>query len=118
MVSVPVVVTVLPDNDRFIGAAAVAVPIVFAVMIAITVAMTLTNGDAMRADTDSDFFRSGGNCAANSHHGGNCYCILDHYVLPINVKLWNQSPAATKVPGRRETNDALASFGKFSSEQY
>jgi hypothetical protein len=104
------VVTVLPDNNRFVAIAAVPIPEVFAVAIAITVTMTFTDGHAIGTYTDSDFFRSGGNGAANSHHGGYGYCVLDHLRAPINVKPWSQSPAATNVPARREnTSDATRS---------
>jgi hypothetical protein len=54
---------------------------VFTVTIAITVAMTFTHRHAMRTNTDSDFFRCSGNCAANTHDGGYCYCVLDHCLL-------------------------------------
>src|SRR5579859_7437546 len=64
MVSVPVVVTVLPDNNRLVTISAVLIPKVFAVTIAITVATTFTHGHAMRTYTDSDFFRCSRNCAA------------------------------------------------------
>jgi hypothetical protein len=80
VVSVPVVVTVLPDNDRF-ATMAVPIPIVFTVTIPIAVTMNLTDGHTATADADPDFFRSGRNCAANSRHGGQCYCVLDHCVL-------------------------------------
>jgi len=75
------VVTVLPDNNRFVTISAVPIPKVFAVTIAIPVAMPLTHGHAMGAYADSDFFGSGRNCVANTHHGDYCYCVLDHYVL-------------------------------------
>jgi hypothetical protein len=81
MVSVSVVVTVLPDNNRFVTISAIPIPKVFTVAIAIPIAMTFTHGHATRTYTDSDFFRSSRNCAANTHHGGYCYCVLDHYVL-------------------------------------
>jgi hypothetical protein len=80
-VAVSVVVTVLPDNNRFVAIAAVPIPEVFAIAIAITVTMTFTDGHAVGTYTDSDFFRSGGNGAANAHHGGYGYCVLDHRVL-------------------------------------
>jgi hypothetical protein len=70
VVSVSVVVTVLPDNNRFVTTSAVPIPKVFAVTITIT--MTFTYGHAMRTYTDSDFFRSSRNCAADTHHGGYC----------------------------------------------
>jgi hypothetical protein len=76
LVSVPIVVTVLPDNNRFITIAAVPIPIVFTVTIAITV--TFTYGHAMRTYTDSDIFRCSRNCAAKTHYGGYHYCVLDH----------------------------------------
>jgi hypothetical protein len=79
VVSVSVVVTVLPDNNRFVTTSAVPIPKVFTVTI--TVTMTFTHRHAMRTYTDSDFFRSSRNCAANTHHGGYCYCILDHCPL-------------------------------------
>jgi len=81
VVPISVVVTALPDNNRFVTISAVPISKVFAVTIAIPVAMPLTHGDAMRAYADSDFFRSSRNCAANTHHGGYYHCILDHYVL-------------------------------------
>jgi uncharacterized membrane protein YkvI len=76
LVSVPVVVTVLPDNNRFTTIAAVPIPIVVTVTIAITVAFTY--GHAMGAYTDSDVFRCSRNCAAKTHYGGYYYCVLDH----------------------------------------
>jgi hypothetical protein len=79
VVAVSVVVTVFPDDNRFVTVSAVAIPIVFTVTIAITV--TFAHGHAARTDTDSDFFRSSRHCAANTHHGGDDYCVLDHYVL-------------------------------------
>ncbi|WP_172899775.1 hypothetical protein [Bradyrhizobium erythrophlei] len=79
MVSVWVVVTVLPNDNRFVTIPAVPIPKVFTVTIAIT--MTFTHGHAMRTYTDSEFFRSSRNCAANTHHGGYCYCVLNHCVL-------------------------------------
>jgi hypothetical protein len=82
VVSVSVVVSVLPDNNRFVTISAVAIPIVFTVTIAIAVAMTFTHGHATRADPDSDFFRSSRHCTANTHDGGYCYYVFDHYVLP------------------------------------
>ena len=81
MVSVSVVITVLPDNNRFVTISAVAIPNVFTVTIAITVTTTFTHGHALRTYTNSDFFRSSRNCAANTHHGRDCYCVLDHCVL-------------------------------------
>jgi hypothetical protein len=78
-VSVSVVITVLPDNNRFVAISAVPIPKVFT--IAITVTTTFPHGHAMRTYTDSDFFRCSRNCAANTHHGGYCYCVLDHCVL-------------------------------------
>ena len=81
MVSVSVVVTVLPDNNRFVTISAVPIPIVFTVTIAIAVTMTFTHGHATRTYSDSDFFRSSRHCAANTHDGGYCYCVFDHYVL-------------------------------------
>jgi hypothetical protein len=72
-------ISVLPDNDRFVTISAVPIPKVFT--IAITVTTTFTHGHAMRTYTDSDFFRSSRNCAANTHHGGYCYCVLNHRVL-------------------------------------
>jgi len=80
VVSVSVVVTVLPNNDCF-ATMAVPIPIVFTVTVPITITMNLTDGHTATAYTDPDFFRSGRNCAANTHHGGQCYCVLDHYVL-------------------------------------
>jgi hypothetical protein len=81
MVSVSVVVTVLPDNNRFVTTSAVPIPKVFTVTVTITVTMTFTHGHAMRTHTNSDFFRSSRDCAANTHYGGYCYCILDHCEL-------------------------------------
>jgi hypothetical protein len=78
-VSVSVVITVLPNNNRFVTISPVPIPKVFT--IAITVTMTFTHGHSMRTYADSDFFRSSRNCAANPHHGGYCYCVLDHCVL-------------------------------------
>jgi hypothetical protein len=75
------VVTVLPNDNRFVTISAIPIPKVFTVTIAITVTTTLTYGHAMRTYTDSDFSRAGRNCAANTYHGGYCYCILDHCVL-------------------------------------
>jgi hypothetical protein len=80
-VPISVVVSVLPDNDRFVTISAVPIPIVFTVTTAITVTMTFTHGHAIGTYTDSDFFRCGRTCAANTHHGGYGYCVLDHYVL-------------------------------------
>jgi hypothetical protein len=79
-VVVSVSVVVLPNNDRFV-AMAVPIPIVFTVTVAIPVTMNFTDGHTATAYTDPDFFRSGRNCAANTHHGGQCYCVLDHSVL-------------------------------------
>ncbi len=79
MVSVPVVVTVLPDNNRLVAISAVLIPNVFTVTIAIT--MIFAHGHAMRTYTNSDFFGCSRNCAANAHHGGYCYCVLNHRVL-------------------------------------
>jgi hypothetical protein len=81
VVSVSVVVTVLPNDNRFVTIPAVPIPKVFTVTIASTVTMTFTHGHAMRTYTDSEFFRSSRNCAANTHHGGYCYCVLNHCVL-------------------------------------
>jgi hypothetical protein len=78
-VSVSVVIAVLLDNNRFVAISAIPIPEVFTVAIAIT--MTFTDGHAMRAYTDSDFFGCSGNCAANSHHGHYCYCVFDHCML-------------------------------------
>jgi len=75
------VVTVLPDNNRFVTISAVPIPKVFTVTIAITISMTFTHGHAIRTYTDSDFFRSSRNCVANTDHGGYRYCVLDHCVL-------------------------------------
>jgi uncharacterized membrane protein YkvI len=79
VVSVAVVVTVLPDNNRIIAISAVPIPIV--ITIAITITMTFTHGHALRTYTDSDFFRCCWNCAANTDNGGYCYCVFDHCVL-------------------------------------
>jgi hypothetical protein len=81
VVPIAVVVTILPDNNRFVTISAVTIPKVFAVTIAIPVAMPLTHGDAMRAYADSDLLRSSRNCAANTHQGGYYHCVPDHYVL-------------------------------------
>jgi hypothetical protein len=85
VVSVSVVVTVLPNNNRFVTISAVPIPKVFTVTIAITVTMTF-HGHSIRTYTDSDFFRSSRNCAANTHHGGYCYCVRAGYCLP-NVEV-------------------------------
>jgi hypothetical protein len=53
-VSVSVVITVLPDNNRFVTISAVPNPKVFT--IAITVTTTFTHGHAMRTYTDSDSY--------------------------------------------------------------
>jgi hypothetical protein len=79
VVSVSVVVTVLPNNNRFVPISAVPIPKVFTVTIAIT--MPFTHGHATRTYTDSDFFSSSRNCAANTHHGGYCYRVPYHYIL-------------------------------------
>jgi hypothetical protein len=55
-VSVSVVITILPDNNRLVTISAVPIPKVFT--IAITVTTTFTHGHAMRTYTDSDFFFS------------------------------------------------------------
>jgi len=102
VVSVAVVVAVLPDNNRIIAISAVPIPNVITIAIAIT--MTFTHGHALRTYSYSDFFRCCRNCAANTDNGGYCYCVFDHCVLPINVKLWSQSLAATNVPRRRENS--------------
>jgi hypothetical protein len=81
VVSVSVVVTVLPNNNRFVTISAVTIPKVFTVTIAITVTMTFTHRHAKRTYTDSDFSRSRRDCATNAHHGGYCYCVLNHCVL-------------------------------------
>jgi hypothetical protein len=78
-VAVSVVVTVLIDNDRVIAISAVAIPNVFTIAIAVT--MTFTHGHALGTYTDSDFFRCCWNCAANTDHGGYCYCVFYHCVL-------------------------------------
>jgi hypothetical protein len=86
MVAVPVsiVVAVLPDNDG-LAIPAVPISIVFTVAVAvavtIAVAMNFAHGHAVGAYTDSDFFRAGRNCAADTHHGGYGDCVLDHWVL-------------------------------------
>ena len=100
MVPVSVVVTVLPNNDRFATTPAVPIPIVFTV----TVTMDHTDGHATPAETNTNFFRSGRNCAANGHHSGQCDCVFDHYVLPMNVKLRSQSGATPNVPKQPENN--------------
>jgi hypothetical protein len=82
MVAVPVsiVVAVLPDNDG-LAIPAVPIPIVFTVAVTIAVAMNFAHGHAVGAYTDSDFFRAGRNCTADTHHGGYGDCVLDHCVL-------------------------------------
>jgi hypothetical protein len=80
VVSVSVVVTILPNNDC-LTTMAIPIPIVFTVTVTIPVAMDLADGHTIAAYTDSDLFRSGGNCAADTHHGGQCDCVLDHCVL-------------------------------------
>jgi hypothetical protein len=77
LVSVPVVVTVLPDNNRFTTIAAVPIPIVVTVTVTVTITVTFTYGHAMGAYTDSDVFRCSRNCAAKTHYGG-YYYVLDH----------------------------------------
>jgi hypothetical protein len=67
------VVTVLPDNNRFVTISTALIPKVFAVAITITVTVTFTHGHATRTYTDSDVLRSSGDCAANTHHGHYCY---------------------------------------------
>jgi hypothetical protein len=54
VVSVSVVVTVLPNNNRFVTISAIPILKVFTVTIAIT--MSFTHGHATRTYTDSDFF--------------------------------------------------------------
>jgi hypothetical protein len=75
---VPVSVVVLPNNDRF---STMAVPIAIVFTITIPIAMDHADGHTTTAHTDTDFFRSGGNCAANAHHGDHGDCIFDHCVL-------------------------------------
>ena len=81
MVSVSVVITVLPDDNRLVMTSAIPIPIVFTIAIAIAVAMNFTHRHAVRSYTDSEFLRSGGNCATKTHCDGHCYCVSNHYVL-------------------------------------
>jgi hypothetical protein len=97
VVSVSVVVTVLPNDNRFVTIPAVPIPKVFTVTIAITVTMTFTHGHAIRTYTDSDFFRSSRNCAANTHHGGYCYCVLDHRAQYL---VWALAGRHARAPGQ------------------
>jgi uncharacterized membrane protein YkvI len=78
-VSIVVVVAVLLDDDGFVTIPAVPIPIMVAVTVA--VAMNLAYGHAMGTDTDSDVFRAGRNCAADTDHGGYGECVLNHCVL-------------------------------------
>jgi hypothetical protein len=80
VVSISVVIVILPDNDRF-ATMAVPIPIVFTVTVTIPITMDLADGHTIVAYTDSDLFRSGGNCAADTHDGGQCDCVFDHCVL-------------------------------------
>jgi len=104
VIPVSVVVTILPNNDRFATIAAVPIPIVFTVTVTIPITMDHTDSHATTADADTDFFRPGRHCAANTHHGGQCGCILDHCVLPMNVKLRSQSVATPNVPKKPENS--------------
>ncbi len=79
MVAVSVVITVLPDDNCLITIPAV--PIAEVLTIAIAIAMSFTNRHAGRTNTNSDFVRSGRNCATNTHDRGDCYCVSYHCVL-------------------------------------
>jgi hypothetical protein len=79
--TVVVVVTVLPDDNGLVTISAVTVPKMFTVTIAITVDMTLTHRYAATTYPDSDFLRCSRNCATNTHHGGDGYCVSNHCML-------------------------------------
>jgi hypothetical protein len=80
VVSISVVTTVaLVNDDGIVVTAAILIPKVFPIAIAIT--MTFTHRYANRTDTNSDLLRASGNCAKNSHDGGHRYCVSDHCLL-------------------------------------
>jgi hypothetical protein len=85
-VVVSVAVTVPPDNHCLVTISAVPFPKVFTVTIAIPIpipiTMTRTHRYAARTYPDSDFLRGSRNCATNTHHGGDGYCVSNHCVLP------------------------------------
>jgi hypothetical protein len=92
VVPVSIVVAVLPDNDRFVTIPAVPIPIVFTVAVTIAITMNFAHGHAVWTYTDSDFFRAGRNCAADTYHGSYGDCVLNHLRAPITVKLWRANP--------------------------
>jgi hypothetical protein len=57
------------------------------VAVPVTISVTLTNRYASTANTNADFLRSSRHRAANAHHGGDYYGILNHCVLLSFVKL-------------------------------
>jgi hypothetical protein len=65
----------------------IAIPVVtlpdhFSIAIPVTVTTGGSDGHAARADTDTEFFRAGRHCTANSGHCDGYYCKTpDHRML-------------------------------------
>jgi hypothetical protein len=78
VVSIAVVITIAPDDDRLVVISAVAIPRVLTVTVAIAITGNFAHRYAARTYTDSDLLRSSGNCAKNSHRYGHRYCVSDH----------------------------------------
>jgi hypothetical protein len=82
MVEIAVAIVTLPDHDGIVAIPAVAIPDNFTIAIAIAVTVAGSDGDAARADTDPNFFRTSRNCTANSGHCDGYYCKTpDHRML-------------------------------------
>jgi hypothetical protein len=80
MVEIAVAIVPLPDHDGIV--AIPAVPDNFTIAIAIAVTVAGSDGDAARADTDPNFFRTSRNCTANSGYCDGYYCKTpDHRML-------------------------------------
>jgi ABC-type transport system involved in Fe-S cluster assembly fused permease/ATPase subunit len=74
MVHIAVVIVTFLDHNSVVVIAVVTVADYIAVVIAIGIAMTGSNGHTDRADTDSDFIRTGRHREAYSSHRDGYYC--------------------------------------------
>jgi hypothetical protein len=86
VIAVPMIVAWAHDN-RFATVTIAVFPLADHFAVAITVAMTIANGDAnaRRANTDTDFFRTRRHCNGNpGHRDGSHYDMLDHRLLLLD----------------------------------
>jgi ABC-type transport system involved in Fe-S cluster assembly fused permease/ATPase subunit len=79
VVHIPVVIVTLLDHNGIVAIAVVTVADYITVAIAISIAMARSNGHADRANTDSNFIRTGRHRESDSGCCDGYYCqTIDH----------------------------------------